>query len=98
MMEPNNTKIKEYAGGWITERADSVIPPFLKLSYIVIAAGCCAYFFLYLYGETSHPERGVLVQALNAATEASAGLMYAIAAMIVVFGVVVVAFSLGKHE
>jgi hypothetical protein len=97
-MEPTNTKIKEYAGGWITEREGTQIPPFLKLSYIVIAAGCVAYFLLFMYGETRHPDRGVLVQALNAATQASAGLMYAVAGMIVVFGVVVVAFSFGKHD
>ena len=97
-MEPNNTKIKEYAGGWITEREGTTIPPFLKLSYIVIACGCFAYFLMFMYGETNHPDRGSLVQALNAATQASAGLMYAIAAMIVVFGVIVVAFSFRKHD
>jgi hypothetical protein len=97
-MEPTNTKIKEYAGGWITEREGTQIPPFLKLSYIVIAAGCIAYFLMFMYGETSHPDRGSLVQALNAATQASASLMYAVAGMIVVFGVIVVAFSFGKHE
>jgi hypothetical protein len=97
-MEPTETKIKEYAGGWITEREGTEIPGFLKLSYIVIAAGAIAYFLLYMYGEVNHPDRGVLVRALNAATEASAGLMYAIAAMIVVFGVIVVVFSFGKHD
>ena len=95
-MEPTKPKIKEYADGWITERTGTEIPGFLKLAYIVIAGGALAYFFLYMYGETNHPDRGPLVQAMNAATEASAGLMYAIAAMIVIFGVVVVAFSLSK--
>ena len=41
-------------------------------------------------GEVNHAERGRLVRAMNAATEASAGLMYAIAALIVIFGVIVV--------
>ena len=49
-----------------------------------------------MYGEVNHPERGPLVRALNAATEASAGLMYAIAALIVIFGVIMVVFSFGK--
>jgi hypothetical protein len=35
---------------------------------------------------------------LTAATQASAGLMYAVAAMIVVFGLFVVAFSFGKSQ
>ena len=97
-MEPTKAKLKEYAGGWITEREGTEIPPFLKLSYIVIAGGAVAYFLMFMYGETGHPDRGMLVQAMNAATQASAGLMYAIAAMIVVFGAIVVAFSFGKHD
>jgi hypothetical protein len=97
-METTETKIKEYAGGWITEREGTTIPPFLKLTYIVVAGGCLAYFLLYMYGETSHPDRGALVQALNAATQASAGLMYGIAGLIVVFGVIVVVFSFGRHD
>ena len=97
-MESNKPKLKEYADGWITEREGTEIPPFLKLSYIVVAGGCLAYFFLFMYGETNHPDRGPLVQALNAATQASAGLMYAVAALIVVFGIIVVTFSFGKHE
>jgi hypothetical protein len=97
-METTDPKIKEYAGGWITEREGTEIPPFLKLSYIVVAGGAVAYFLMFMYGETSHPDRGALVQAFNAATQASAALMYAIAAMIVIFGVIVVAFSFGKHE
>ena len=97
-MEPTKPKIKEYADGWITEREGTVVPGFLKLAYIVIACGAFAYFFLYMYGEVDHPDRGGLVRALNAATEASAGLMYAIAAMILIFGIIVVLFSFGKSH
>jgi len=99
-MEPTkDQKIKNYADGWITEREGTEVPGFLKLAFPVIAFGCLGYFFIYMYGETTHPDRGRLVQAMNAATEASGALMYAVAAMIVVFGVIVVAFSLGKsHE
>jgi hypothetical protein len=97
-MEPEKTQIKDYAGGWITEREGTPIPGFLKLAYIVIAGGAMAYFLMYMYGEVSHPDRGRLVQAMNAATEASGGLMYAIAAMIVVYGVIVVLFSLRKSD
>ena len=49
-------------------------------------------------GKSFCMEVGQLVRALNAATEASGGLMYAIAAMIVVFGLIVVAFSFGKSS
>ena len=92
------TEIKDYADGWITEKVGTNVPGFLKLAYVVIAAGALAYFFLYMYGEVNHPDRGQLVRAMNAATQASGGLMYAVAAMIVIFGVMVVAFSFGKSK
>jgi hypothetical protein len=98
-MEPEKSKLKDYAGGWITEREGTDIPTFLKFAYIVIAGGCIGYFFIYMYGEVNHSERGALVRALNAATEASGGLMYAIAALIVIFGIITVVFSFRKpHE
>jgi len=97
-MVPDKTKLKEYADGWITEREGTAVPGFLKLAYIVIAFSAAAYFFLYMYGEVNHPDRGPLVRAMNAATEASAGLMYAIAALIVIYGIIVVAFAFGKHD
>jgi len=96
-MQPK-AKIKEYADGWITEREGTEVPRFLKLAYIVIAGGALTYFMVYMYGEVDHPERGALVRAMNAATEASAGLMYAIAALILIFGVIVVLFSFGKSK
>ena len=97
-MEPTKEKLKDYAGGWITEREGTDVPPFLKLAYIVIAGGAVTYFLTYMYGETTHPDRGALVRALNAATEASGGLMYAIAALIVIYGVLLVIFSFGKSH
>src|SRR5664279_563754 len=97
-MEPTKPKIKEYAEGWIREQSGTEIPGFLKLAYIAIAGGCLAYFLIYMNGEVNHEGRGHLVRAMNAATEASAGLMYAVAALIVVFGVIVVAFSFGKSH
>jgi hypothetical protein len=92
--------IQEYAGGWITERKGTEVPGFLKLAFIVIAGGALTYFFLFMWGETTHSDRGVLVRQLNAATEASTVFMYAIAAMIVVFAVILAMFALRKshHE
>ena len=97
-MAANKPKIKEYADGWITEREGTAVPGFLKLAYIVIAGSAAAYFLLYMYGDVNQPDRGPLVRALNAATEASGSLMYAIAALIVIYGIIVVAFSFGKHD
>jgi hypothetical protein len=95
-MEPNKPEIKQYADGWITERAGTDVPKFLKFAFIVIAGACLAYLLIFMNGEVDHPDRGQLVRAFNAATEASAGLMYAVAAMVVAFGVIVVAFAFSK--
>ena len=97
-MEPTTPKIKGYADGWINEREGTEVPGFLKLAFIAIAGGALAYFLIYMNGEVGNEGRGYLVRAMNAATEASAVLMYAIAAMIVVFGVIVVAFAFGKSH
>jgi hypothetical protein len=92
-------ELKEYAGGWMTERKGTEVPKFLKLAFPVIMCGCLAYLLIYMNGEVNHPDRGVLVRQMNAATEASSMLMYAVAAMVIVFGVIVVGFSLRKsHE
>jgi hypothetical protein len=96
-MEPSK-KLKGYADGWINEREGTDVPTFLKFAFIVIASGALTYFLVYMYGEVNHPDRGQLVRAMNAATEASGTLMYAIAAMIVIFGVILVVFSFGKSH
>jgi hypothetical protein len=95
-MEPNKPEIKQYADGWITERAGTDVPKFLKFAFIAIAGGCLAYLLIFMNGEVDHPDRGQLVRAFNAATEASASLMYGVAALIVAFGVIVVAFAFSK--
>jgi H+/Cl- antiporter ClcA len=96
--EPAKEAVHGYADNWIMERSGTEVPAFLKFAFIAIAAGCIAYFIIYMYGEVNHPDRGVLVKAMNAATEASATLMYIIVAMIVAYGVIVVAFSFRKSH
>jgi len=95
---PSNDAIHEYADGWITERTGTEVPAFLKLAFLVIGGGAIAYFLIYMYGETTHSERGPLVVQLNRATEASGMLMYAIVAMIVIYGIILVAFSFRKSK
>jgi hypothetical protein len=92
-------KLKEYAGGWMTERQGTEVPGFLKLAFPIIAFSCTAYLVIYMYGEVTHSERGRLVQQFNQVSETSAGLMYAVAALALVFAVVVVKFAFSKsHE
>jgi hypothetical protein len=95
-METNKPEIKQYADGWITERARTDVPAFLKFAFIVIAGGCLAYLLIFMNGEVDHPDRGQLVRAFNSATETSGVLMYSVAALVLIFGVIVVAFAFSK--
>ncbi len=79
-------KIKELAGGWITEREGTPIPLFLKLTYVGFSLFGVVYLFLYVAGETAHETRGPLVQEANKVME-TPGLGW-----IVFLGLVLVAF------
>lgn len=96
--KPSN-EIKVYADGWITERKGTEIPAFLKFAYIVIAVGCIAYLFIYMFGEVNHSTRGALVRQFNSVTQTSPGFMYFVGALMVIFAVVVIKFAFSKfHE
>jgi len=100
MAEPKDSnELKSYAEGWMTERKGTEIPTFLKFSYIVIACGCFAYFFLFMNGEVTHSTRGALVRQFNSVTQSSPGLMYFVAALIAIFAIITVKFAFSKfHE
>ena len=85
--------IHEYADGWISERKGTGVPAFLKFAYIGIMAGAIGYFFLFMFGEVNHSDRGALVRQFNQATQSSPGFMYTVIAMVVVYAVIVIAFA-----
>lgn len=87
------SEIQEYADGWISERKGTGVPTFLKFAYIVILVGVIGYFFLYMNGEVNHSNRGALVRQFNAATQSSPAFMYAVAALVAIYAIVVVAFA-----
>ena len=93
-------ELKEYAGGWITERKGTSIPPFLKIVSPVIAIAAIIYLFININGEVTHAERGPLVQQLNAVTGSSNSFMYIVAGMIAVYVIILAAFLFKKsgHE
>jgi hypothetical protein len=98
--EAPKSELHEYAGGWITERKGTSIPPFLKLAYPVIAIAAIAYLVLFMNGDINHSTRGPLVQQLNAVTGSANGFMYIVGAMIAVYVIILVAFLFKKpgHE
>ena len=93
-----NEEIREYAGGWITERKGTDVPVFLKVAYIIIAGGAITYFIKYMFGEVDHETRGRLVRALNEATGASNGLMYAIVGLIIIYAIILTLFAFRKYR
>jgi len=96
---PANKDLKEYAGGWITERKGTDAPGFLKLAIPIISLFCTAYLVVYMNGEVDHADRGAIVQRFNEMTQSSPGLMYAIAGCALVYAIVVIVFAISKpHE
>jgi hypothetical protein len=98
MAEQKQEGIKDYADGWIKEREGTDVPGFLKLAIPVIALFCIGYVVVYMNGEVGHADRGLLVQKFNEVTQSSSGLMYAVAALMVVYGIIVVAFAIRKKH
>jgi hypothetical protein len=96
--QTEQTRIKEYAEGWITEREGTEVPGFLKLAFPVIALFCVAYIFVYMNGETTNADRGYLVQKFNEVTQSSSGLTVFVAALAILFGITVVAFAFRKSH
>ena len=96
-----NEKIHEVAGGWITERAGTPIPTFLKLTYVGFCLFGLWYLVTYWAGETEHPTRGTLVREINQVMvvpgRAWHGFLFAILALFVV-GLLVFAFRSGNDE
>lgn len=96
--EQDNGEVKEYADGWITERKGTDVPVFLKAAFVVIALGALAYLLVYMNGETTHADRGVLVQEFNRATQHSDIFMYGVEAIGVVYAIILIAFAFRKFR
>jgi hypothetical protein len=90
------TEIVEYADGWITERANTDVPAFLKATYVVVTLGCLAYAVLYMNGELAHETRGPLVQQFVTATSTADAVMYFVTGLVGVFAVILWMFAFKK--
>ena len=91
-------ELNDYAGGWIQEKKGTEVPGFLKLAFPIIGLSTVAYIVVYRNGETTHSERGVLVQAFNRVTGGADNLMYVVAALAMVFVITVVLFAFRKSH
>jgi drug/metabolite transporter (DMT)-like permease len=94
--KPESGKIHELAGGWITERAGTPIPTFLKFTYVGFCLFGLWYLFTYWAGETTHATRGTLVQEANRIMQVPGMGLHAVIGVILlafVVGLLVFAFS-----
>ncbi len=96
--QKNQTGIKNYADGWITEREGTDVPGFLKLAFPVIAISAILYIIIYMYGETGHPDRGPLVQKFNEVAQTSPGFMYLVGGLATLFAIVLIGFAFRKSH
>jgi len=97
-MSAEKEELKDYAGGWIQERKGTDAPAFLKLAFPIIGLFCAAYLIIYMVGETDHSDRGPLVKAFNEATGTSPLLMYIVAALALIYVVIVVLFAIRRFK
>lgn len=93
-----NNEIKEYADGWITERKGTDAPLFLKAAFVIIPLACITYLIVYRNGETDHADRGPLVQAFNKVTGTADGMMYFVAALGLIYAVILIMFAFKKFR
>lgn len=95
-VEKDVPDVKDYAGGWITERKHTNVPAFLRATYIVVSICTLAYLIIYMYGEVNHSERGPLVKQFIQTSQTSPGLMYFVAGITGLFLLSVIVFAFGK--
>lgn len=93
-----NNELKEYAGGWMTERKRHRRPDISQSGICRHSAGALTYLIVYMNGETDHADRGVLVQAFNRATGTANGFMYIVGGLIAIYIIILVIFAFKKFR
>lgn len=94
----DDKKLKDYAGGWISEKKGTEVPGFLKLAFPIIGISGFLYILLYINGDVNHSERGPLIQAFNRSTGDANGVMYLVAGLVLTFVITVVLFAIRKSD
>ena len=93
MSEQDKDDLKEYAGGWMTERKNTDIPMFLKISTPVVGMGAVGYIIVQMSGDVGHATRGPLVAQFLKVSETSPALQYAVAFLALAFVVIAAVFG-----
>ena len=99
--EPSKDEVHELAGGWITERAGTPVPLFLKLAYVGFSRFGLSSLVADWTGEVSHGTRGQFVEEFNKAVQMPGGAWLAVVAAtlgLFVVGLLAYAFRKGGDE
>ena len=97
-MTITETNRNQASAGWTTQPGGAPAAGFFRLALVLGATGALGYLLFLANGISNHPGRVPIAHALNVAAEASAGLMYGVTALVVIFGVVVVGLSFARPE
>jgi len=89
-------ELKDYADGWMTERKGNDAPGFLKLATPIISLSGVAYLVFQMYGDVHHATRGKFVEQFNLVSKTSSAFMYLVAAMVLVYAVIVSVYAFRK--
>ena len=99
--ETETRKVHQLAGGWITERAGTPIPTFLKMTYVGFCLFALYYMVAFWKGEVAHETRGALVREINQVMEVP-GAVWLGSLFVILFvfvaGLLFYAFSAGSDE
>ena len=94
--EQTHREVKDYAGGWITEKKGTEVPGFLKLAFPIIGFSAASYLLLYINGDVGNADRGPLIQQFDRVTGDANGFMYIVALLAFAFVGTVVMFAFRK--
>jgi hypothetical protein len=92
------TNRNQASAGWTTQPSEAPATRLFTLALVLGATGALGYLLFLASGISNHPGSAPLVRAVNVAAQASAGLMYGVTALVVIFGVVVVGLSFARPE
>jgi hypothetical protein len=97
-MSNEHDELKDYAGGWLTERKGTDIPGFLKLAFPIIGVCTALYIVVQMMGDVDHATRGPFVRQFNKVSVTSPGFQYFVFALAAIYVAVLLVFTYRKFK
>ena len=97
-MTTTETNRNQASAGWNTQTVEAPANRLLRLALALSISGAVGYLLFLGSAVFRHPGNEPLAGARGMAADASAGLMYGVTALVVIFGVVVIGLSVVHPE